>query len=129
MTGFRICKTFRFDASHRLDTLPPGHKCARLHGHTYRVEATVYSPITDQHGFVVDFAELTPLGAYIGDVLDHRHLNGVLDIPPTSENLARHLFDWCRSNLPMPVHAHVEAIRVSETPSTWAEYSGAASDG
>jgi 6-pyruvoyltetrahydropterin/6-carboxytetrahydropterin synthase len=31
---FSIGKDFRFDAAHQLSSVGPGHKCARLHGHT-----------------------------------------------------------------------------------------------
>ena len=37
----RICKTFTFDAAHQLHLLPEGHKCRRMHGHTYRVDTYV----------------------------------------------------------------------------------------
>lgn len=127
MTGFRIGKQFQFDASHRLETLPADHKCSRLHGHTYRVEVVLASAEVDEHGFVADFGELAPVGQYIRDRFDHRHLNDVLDVSPTSENLARHFFDWCAANLNLPDHARVAVVRVSETPATWAEYSGGGS--
>ena len=36
-----IFKTFRLEAAHRLPNVPPGHKCARLHGHSFAVELQV----------------------------------------------------------------------------------------
>jgi 6-pyruvoyltetrahydropterin/6-carboxytetrahydropterin synthase len=48
-------------------------------------------------------------------------LNDVIDAEPTSENLARILFDWCAANIALPSGA-IAAVRVSETPATWAEY-------
>ena len=83
----RISKSFAFSASHRLRGLPDGHKCSRLHGHTYGVKITLEGPL-DSVGFVVDFAELSWIAALIDDELDHRHLNDVLKENPTSENLA-----------------------------------------
>jgi 6-pyruvoyltetrahydropterin/6-carboxytetrahydropterin synthase len=127
VTGYRISKQFTFDASHQLDTLPAGHKCARLHGHTYRAEIVLAAADVDEHGFIIDFADLTSLGTYIAGHLDHRHLNDVLEVPATSENLARHLYDWCTTHLNLPSRAYAAAVRVSETPATWAEYSGDAS--
>lgn len=34
---YRIGKRFMFEAAHHLPDLPEGHKCARLHGHSYTV--------------------------------------------------------------------------------------------
>jgi 6-pyruvoyltetrahydropterin/6-carboxytetrahydropterin synthase len=119
---YRIGKEFSFEAAHRLPGLPAGHKCSRPHGHSYTVEVIVAAGELAGPGFVADFADLTPLRGYLAGELDHRDLNDVLDIEPTSENLARYLYDWCQGNVPLPGTARVEAVRVSETPSTWAEY-------
>jgi 6-pyruvoyltetrahydropterin/6-carboxytetrahydropterin synthase len=54
----------------------------------------------------------------VDDVLDHRHLNDILGADnTTAEKIAKHLFDWCKAKWP-----EVVAVRVSETPKTWAEY-------
>ncbi|MGH3693460.1 MAG: 6-pyruvoyl trahydropterin synthase family protein [Pseudonocardiaceae bacterium] len=106
--------------------MPEGHKCARLHGHSYTVEVSV---VTDgdltRPGFVVDFAELSALGAYLSERFDHRVLNEVIDVAPTSENLARLLYEWCAMNLRLPPGATVAGVRVSETAETFAEYAPA----
>jgi len=117
---YRIGKRFAFEAAHRLDGLPPGHKCSRLHGHSYAVEVVLSAPSLDEHGFVTDFGELGPLAEYVATKLDHRVLNEIISGPPTSERLAQHLYDWCVTGLRLP--AQVEAVRVSETAATWAEY-------
>jgi 6-pyruvoyltetrahydropterin/6-carboxytetrahydropterin synthase len=119
---YRIGRRFTFDAAHRLAGLPDGHKCARLHGHTYTVEVELAAASLAPPGFVTDFADLAPLGAYIDAHLDHRDLSEVLTVQPTSENLARHLHDWCASHLQPAVTGQVTAVRVHETPSSWAEY-------
>ena len=36
-----IYKEFHFEAAHRLPNVPPGHKCARLHGHSFQVRLSV----------------------------------------------------------------------------------------
>lgn len=117
---YRIGKRFTFEAAHRLP-LPDGHKCARLHGHSYTAEVTVAGPQLDSAGFVVDFAVLDQLCVHLGDQFDHRDLNDVVAVP-SSERLARYLFDWCTSCLDLPGGVRVEAVRVSETTRTWAEY-------
>jgi 6-pyruvoyltetrahydropterin/6-carboxytetrahydropterin synthase len=122
---YRIGRSFTFDAAHHLPGLPEGHKCARAHGHTYTVTVTLERDDLVPPGFVTDFAELAPLEAYIAERLDHRDLNEVLDFPPTSELLARHLSEWFVEHV-----EHVEpgvagslvSVRVAEAPASWAEY-------
>jgi 6-pyruvoyltetrahydropterin/6-carboxytetrahydropterin synthase len=113
-----IAKRFAFSASHVIGGLPDDHPCARLHGHNYEVEVVLQSPVLDARGFVRDFHELRALRDFINATLDHRHLNDVLGHAcTTSEVLAQWLYDWCRTRWP-----EVVAVRVSETPETWAEY-------
>ncbi|PBB29307.1 MULTISPECIES: 6-carboxytetrahydropterin synthase QueD [Mesorhizobium] len=115
---FRITKEFHFSASHQLTSLPPDHQCARLHGHNYIVEVELSAKDLNAHGFVRDYHDLAPLKRYIDDSLDHRHLNEVLGHEQvTAEYLARHFYEWCKERLP-----ETAAVRVSETPKTWAEY-------
>lgn len=115
---YAITKEFTFDASHVLSGLPTSHPCGRLHGHTYRVVVELKRAQLNAIGFVVDYGELGKLKQYIDQVFDHRHLNDVLgDINPTAENLAYHFYRYCKNNWPETV-----AVRVSETPKTWAEY-------
>lgn len=123
---YRIGKRFVFEAAHQLPGLSEGHKCARLHGHSYTVEVSVATDgdLTPP-GFVVDFDELSALGTYLNETFDHRDLNQVVDVAPTSENLARLLYEWCAANLRLPPGVTVAAVRVSETASTFAEYAPA----
>jgi len=114
---YRITKEFSFSASHILEGLPYGHPCGRLHGHNYIVEIELKRSYLDHVGFVVDYGDLKRLKEYIDDVLDHKHLNDVLTANPTAENLAEHLLRWARTHW-----MEVSAVRVSETPKTWAEY-------
>lgn len=115
---FRITKEFHFSASHQLKDLPDDHPCARLHGHNYIVVVELQSEELDRTGFVRDYRELSPLKDYIDGELDHRHLNDVLgDDQVTAERLAKKLYTWCKARWP-----ETAAVRVSETPKTWAEY-------
>ena len=83
-----IRKTFDFDAAHWLTAVPAGHKCARLHGHTYRVEVVLYGE-PDSRGMVMDYAELADAWAPVHELLDHRLLNEVEGLEnPTTEVLA-----------------------------------------
>ena len=123
---FRIGKTFRFEAAHHLPDLPAEHKCSRPHGHSYTVEVEVSTDgeLTPP-GFVVDFAVLSPVGVYLAEHFDHRDLNEVVDGAPTSEYLARLLYEWCTANLDLPSGVTVACVRIRETASTFAEYSRA----
>lgn len=114
---YRIWKHHRFSASHVLNGLPEGHQCGRLHGHNYLVEVELASDSLGPEGFVVDFGELKPFKQMIDNEWDHRHLNDVLPFQPTAENMAKHLYDWCKERWPETV-----AARVQETETSWAEY-------
>ena len=115
---FRITKEFHFSASHQLTRLPATHQCARLHGHNYIVVVELAASALDEFGFVRDYEELSILKRYIDDSFDHRHLNEVLGHDAvTAEYLAKHFYEWCKAKLP-----ETTAVRVSETPKTWAEY-------
>ncbi len=119
---YRIGKQFTFDAAHQLNGLPDGHQCGRLHGHTYAVEVELAASQLTGPGFVTDFGDLAPFRRYLDECLDHRHLNEVLDVEPTSERLAEHLFTWCVTHLEPGIPGRVTAVRVAETPQSWAEY-------
>ncbi len=115
---YTIRKTFSFSASHVLFGLPDDHPCSRLHGHNYVVEIELAADTLNQVGFVRDYRELDDLKRYIDDTLDHRHLNDVLgDEGTTAECIAKYLYDWC-----VVRWAETKAVRISETPKTWAEY-------
>ncbi|WP_370931967.1 6-pyruvoyl tetrahydropterin synthase family protein [Bartonella sp. DGB1] len=115
---YKITKEFHFSASHQLLNLPSDHSCARLHGHNYIVMIELTSETLNQFGFVRDYQELSLLKNYIDNFLDHRHLNEVFNNDSvTAEFLAKYLYDWCKPHFP-----EVSAIKVSETPKTWAEY-------
>jgi 6-pyruvoyltetrahydropterin/6-carboxytetrahydropterin synthase len=115
---YTITKEFHFSASHQLCNLPGDHPCARLHGHNYIAEVELRAEELDENGFVLDYRALDPLKRWIDDTLDHRHLNEVFGHDGvTSEVLAREIFDWAHARW-----AQVSAVRVSETPKTWAEY-------
>lgn len=119
---FRIAKRFTFSAAHQLLTLPKTHKCHRLHGHNYTVEIVLESQILNEHGFIVDYADLGQFKEYIDSTLDHKFLNEVLEDTSakatSAEWLAYFLYYKARSRFGRVVRA----VRVSETENTWAEY-------
>lgn len=126
--AYTIRKTFQFSASHRLEGLPPGHKCGRLHGHNYRVTVELVGVRLDGAGMVLDYGKLAPFQEWLDANLDHRHLNDVLGTQPvpltaTAEHLAMFLCGRAQTLLgDLPPGTRVAAVQVEETPNTWAEY-------
>jgi 6-pyruvoyltetrahydropterin/6-carboxytetrahydropterin synthase len=115
-----IAKEFHFSASHVLRGLPPGHPCGRTHGHNYvlSLELSASRSALDDVGFVRDYRDLDTVKRWVDETLDHVHLNDVTGLGnPTSENIACWVFDQWSSRLP-----ELSAVRLSETPRTWAEY-------
>lgn len=113
-----ISKEFHFSASHRLEHLPENHPCYRLHGHNYIAQIVLCAQETSEVGFVLDYRELSPFKQIIDDELDHRHLNDILPGITSAECLAQWLYKRAE-----PLWPHLlYAVRVSETPKTWAEY-------
>ena len=72
-----IYKEFHFEAAHRLPNVPPGHKCARLHGHSFQVRLTVSGDAPEPAGWVMDFAAVDAVVRPLIQQLDHRHLRMV----------------------------------------------------
>jgi 6-pyruvoyltetrahydropterin/6-carboxytetrahydropterin synthase len=115
-----IFKIFTIEAAHRLPNVPPGHKCARLHGHSFRIELHVSGPVDPIAGWVLDFADLKAAFKPFYEQLDHHYLN---DIPgldnPTSENLARWIWTQLKPRLPM-----LAEVVVHETCTSGCRYRG-----
>src|SRR5579885_1713523 len=96
-----IFKEFRIEAAHRLPNVPPGHKCARLHGHSFRVAIHVSGPLGADTGWVMDFAALSDAFRPLHDQLDHRYLNEIEGLEnPTSEEIARWIWRRLHPRLP-----------------------------
>lgn len=122
MSIVRISKTFDFDAAHRLPTLPKGHKCRRMHGHTYKVEIICEGKL-DEHGMVCDYAALQALWTPVHKQIDHRYLNKIPGLQmPTTEVLARWIFQKLRDGASGPPASIVVMVRVYESSTTYAEY-------
>ena len=96
-----LSRDFRFEAAHLLPCAPEGHKCRRLHGHSYRVDVHVTGPVDAATGWVLDFGDIARAVAPVLGELDHRNLNEVPGLEnSTSELLARYLWDRIAPALP-----------------------------
>ena len=126
MTGtHEIFREFTFEAAHRLPHVPAGHKCARLHGHSYRVLVRVEGPLNAEFGWVQDFGELKAAWKPVESELDHYYLNEVPGLEnPTSERLAEWIWASLIDGLP-----GLSAIEVRETCTSGCVYRGPAARG
>lgn len=107
-----IAREYRFEAAHRLPNVPAEHKCARLHGHSFRVTVTVSGELDPVLGWIVDFAAIDEAWKPIHAALDHRYLNDVDGLAnPTSEIVAQ----WIAERLRLPAAARIASITVHET--------------
>ena len=115
-----IFKEFTFEAAHRLPNVPPGHKCARLPGHSYRVALHVAGPVGAESGWVMDFADIGEAWKPLHARLDHYFLNEVEGLSnPTSENLARWIWNHLKPTLPA-----LRQVVVRETCTSGCVYRG-----
>ena len=115
-----LYKDFRFEAAHRLPNVPEGHKCARLHGHSFLVRLTVDGEVDVHTGWVMDFDDIKNAFKPLLEQLDHHYLN---DIPglenPTSEVLVK----WIWAHL-KPQLKELSAVEVRETCTVGCIYRG-----
>lgn len=68
---FYISKRYKFECAHRLRGLRESHPCQQIHGHSYKVEVTIYSDTLDDRGFIIDFGDLSLFQKWIDLHLDH----------------------------------------------------------
>lgn len=115
-----IYKVFTLNAAHRLPNVPSGHKCGRIHGHSFRIEVHIDGAVGDQTGWVVDYADIQQAFQPIHDLLDHNFLNDIDGLEnPTSENIARWVWPRLQPELP-----NLTTIIVQESPDSGCVYHG-----
>jgi len=107
-----IQRTFRIEAAHRLPHVPEDHKCARLHGHSFKITLHVSGQVDPRLGWLIDFAEIDRAFAPLFAQLDHHYLNEIEGLDnPTSELLAA----WVLTRVTLPAPARLSAVTVAET--------------
>ena len=113
-------KSFQIESAHRLTKVPPGHKCGRLHGHSFVIEVAVEGPLDPVMDWVMDYADIKAAFRPLYDQLDHNCLN---DLPglenPTSERLARWIWERLKPTLPL-----LTEISIAETCTSRCIYRG-----
>ena len=115
-----LVKEFRFEAAHFLPHVPEGHKCRRMHGHSFRGEVVVRGTIDPLTGWLIDFAELKSAIDPIVARLDHYLLNEIDGLEnPTSELLAVWIWQQLAPHVPQ-----LHRITIEETCSSRCHYYG-----
>ena len=97
---YELTVTSHFSGAHRLRYLQG--KCEELHGHNWKVEVSVTSSKLNQEGVVIDFKVLKQKMEKILKTLDHTYLNDLpyfSGIEPSSENIAKYVFDHLKKEL------------------------------
>ena len=115
-----LTHTFNFEAAHLLPNVDDGHKCKRLHGHSFVVEVTIRGLVGERSGWVMDFGELKSAIRPLRATLDHTYLNEISGLEnPTSENIAIWIWNRLRGELPL-----LSTVHVRETCSNACTYYG-----
>jgi len=115
-----IEKDFTFDAAHFLPNTPPGHKCSRMHGHTYIITIGINDELTDYEEWVMDFNDIKKTTKPIIELLDHTLLNAIPGLEnPTAEMIAKFIFNKIKISL-----QSVSYVKVQETPTSRSIYYG-----
>ena len=116
----KLVHEFRFEAAHLLPKVPAGHKCARLHGHSFKIEVAIAGPVNEATGWFIDYSLLYDAWAPLHAQLDHNYLNDVPGLEnPTSELLARWIWNRLKTALPS-----IARVTVFETCDARCEYEG-----
>ncbi len=115
-----LIKEYRFEAAHRLPNVPEGHKCARVHGHSYKIDLQVTGPVDPSTGWLIDFGVIDDCWAELYGRLDHRYLNDVAGLEnSTCENLCVYIWREIAPRIP-----GLSAVTVSETADSTCTYRG-----
>lgn len=120
VSNVRLVHEFRFEAAHKLPKVPQGHKCQRLHGHSFKVELAIAGPVNPDTGWFIDFGEMFAVWEPLHAQLDHNYLNDIAGLEnPTSENLAKWIWDKVKPKL-----VSLDQVTVFETCDARCEYRG-----
>jgi len=116
--NFELKQHFQIESARFLPHLPSEHPCSRMHGHSFKIILTLVGPLDPKIGWVIDYHEISKIMQPLLAKLDHQVLNEVAGLEnPTSELLAKWIFDHATKNLPM-----LKCVSVMETPSTECRY-------
>ncbi len=116
----RLVKEFRFEAAHTLPSLPEGHKCRQMHGHSFRMEIIIEGEVDEEIGWIYDHKKISEAMDPLLEQLDHSYLN---DIPglesPTIERMCAWFWRKLEAQLP-----GLEEVVIYETPTASCRFRG-----
>ncbi len=108
-----VFKEFTLYCSHSIDAFGPDHKCARKHGHSYRVTVSVHVEVQG-NGISIPFDRLGVACELVAKRFDHTDLNVTMaPVPPTCENLAIEIHRMVTHRIPGPC-----TVKIKETDSS-----------
>ncbi len=115
-----IYKEFMFEAAHRLPKVPAGHRCARLHGHSWKGTLYVRGTVGEHTGWIMDYAEIRKAFEPLYQQLDHNYLNEIEGLEnPTSEVVAKWIWQRLKPRLP-----GLSRVVINETCTSGCIYQG-----
>lgn len=116
--SYELKQHFQIESARFLPHLPKGHPCANMHGHSFKIILTLRGDLDPKIGWVQDYHEISLVMKPLLAELDHQVLNEVSGLTnPTSELLAKWIFDHAKKNLPL-----LKTVTISETPLTECTY-------
>ncbi len=111
MMKTEIYKEFMFEAAHKLPNVPEGHKCGRLHGHSFLVRLYLSGEVDPNTGWIIDFGDVKQAFKPTYEQLDHHYLNDIAGLEnPTSEVLAQWIWHKMKPILPL-----LSKVEIKET--------------
>lgn len=115
---FELKQHFQIESARFLPHLPATHPCSRMHGHSFKIVLTLVGDLDPKIGWVIDYNDIQAHMKPLLDLIDHRVLNEVEGLEnPTSELLAKWVFEKARVSLPM-----LTRVSIAETPLTECSY-------
>ncbi len=128
----KIAKSYFFDSAHQLyrddwdEDLNDRvfGKCARPHGHTYKLTVEISGEIAPQTGMILNYFELDEIvKPIVDDELDHINLNGVFEHLTTAELMVATIAQWITEELERrAAEVTLTSVVLSETPKTYARW-------
>ena len=116
----QIYKEFSIEAAHRLPNVPEGHKCARLHGHSFLVSIHVEGTVDSKTGWIMDFGDIKKVFKPLYEQLDHNYLNDIKGLEnPTSEVMVQWIWQQLKPLLPQ-----LSRLELKETCTSGCVYIG-----
>jgi len=116
----RLVKDFQFESAQTLPKVPEGHKCGRMHGHSFTVEIAVEGEVDPETGWVYDHALISAAMRPLVELLDHGYLN---EIPGLENPTIELMGDWFWRKLAPQLSGLCEIV-IRETPNARCIYHG-----